>query len=137
MTELVTSQSHTSNSQSLDLLPFNISIPNSEAPVLTESFFNAYKAPFDSTNAQVSDSTIQSSVFRGRTLIGCPPITGATCIAVDISKAKGESDNSQIKLIQYYDSLVEWKFPEDSGSVGILAKSAEWFEIADSLHSNS
>ena len=137
MTELNISQSSPPpNSESLDLLPLNICIPNSEVPALTKTYFNAYKAPIDSSNGQVSDNTRLSSVFRGRTLIGYTPLAGVTCVVADIAKPKGE-DNSQIKLIQYCDSLVEWTFPEDSESSGILFKSTEWFEIADSLHSNS
>ena len=137
MTEINTSQSPNTVPQSLDLLPLNIIIPKLEAPALTEAFFNAYKTPIDSSCAQVSDGKKLSSVFRGRTLIECPPLTCAACVVAEISEAKGESNNSQIQLIQHYDSLVEWTFPEDSGSAGILYKSAEWFEIADAMHLNS
>lgn len=123
------------SSQTLDLLPLNISIPNHDTTAQTKDYFHAYKLP---SSPETSDTNKQSNtVFRGRALTAKTPITQDTCIAVEISDEKDEFNNCVINLVQCYDSVVEWGFPEDSSSVGSLAKSVEWFQIADALHSDS
>ena len=124
-----------SSSQTLDLLPLNISIPNHDTTALTQAYFHAYKLP---SSPEIPDSKKQTnSVFRGRVITAKAPITQDTCIAVEISDEKDEFDNCVVNVVQCYDSVVEWGFPEDSSNVGSLAKSVEWFQIADALHSDS
>ena len=122
------------SSQTLDLLPLNISVPNHDTTALSQAFFHAYKLPSSPETPGSNQQT--NSAFRGRALTAKAPITQDTCIAVEISDEKDEFNNCVISLVQCYDSVVEWGFPEDSSSVGSIAKSVEWFQIADALHSD-